>query len=487
MALHPYYVMMSVILILTPLTLWFFTRNHPENRTPFGKIGKAIHKNHYYLHIAGYMVIIYWKGWTDDLNEPIKYLTGNYTDWVYVIEGNTVLWIQQTFENQMLNHILNFHYLFIYLFIIYVTTVYFAFVGERDLTDKVTLNYLLIYAIAVPYYLIFNVEVTSSWIPGMKALLYHDGWYTSFYVSHDPLDNCIPSLHIAIPFGILMLNWLHVKEKGMKLRDWDHWNYHLFILLNTILFCFSILYLGIHWIVDIPLGVIVGAIGALFIHYIQPRLRGVHGKVCEGITKNKLQKHILTEGAIVAILFGLLLTSINYQSDFAGEQATMRLGPEDTTYDIIQPIKFEERVDIEINNLDSDNSVYAIILPISKTDRDMQSMKNWMIDWDFVNETEDYILIEADSSIKLNVTLADFWHLIIMHNPEKSGDALEISIISDYHENKLWIALLMSIPSLWMTGFVVYRIIRLKQSKSVLYNSLPSHTWNNEKANFESE
>ena len=39
------------------------------------------------------------------------------------------------------------------------------FRGDRDMTDKVTLNYLLIYAL-VPYYLFFNVLVTSSWIPG---------------------------------------------------------------------------------------------------------------------------------------------------------------------------------------------------------------------------------------------------------------------------------------------------------------------------------
>ena len=135
------------------------------------KIGDMIHNQRYYLHIMGYVVIIIWKGITDKLNEPIKYATGHWTDWVYAIEGEPTLWIQQTFENSTMTGFLNFHYLFIYLFFIYVTTVYYAYSGERDMTDKVTLNYLLIYALAVPYYLFFNVEVTSSWIPGMKALL----------------------------------------------------------------------------------------------------------------------------------------------------------------------------------------------------------------------------------------------------------------------------------------------------------------------------
>ena len=165
--MSPYWVMMGLILILTPLVCWVFTRGREETRVPMNRWAQTIHDKRYYLHALGYLVIIKWKSVTDNLNEPIKNSTGNWTDWIYAFEGEATLWVQQTFENAWLTEFLNFHYLFIYLFLIYITTVYFAYVGERDLTDKVTLNYLLIYAIAVPYYLFFNVEVTSSWIPGM--------------------------------------------------------------------------------------------------------------------------------------------------------------------------------------------------------------------------------------------------------------------------------------------------------------------------------
>ena len=69
------------------------------------------------------------------------------------------------------------------------------------MTDKVTLNYLLIYALAVPYYLFFNVE---------SLLLGFQEWrhcYTMmvhipcFYATHDPLDNAVPSLHVVIHLG----------------------------------------------------------------------------------------------------------------------------------------------------------------------------------------------------------------------------------------------------------------------------------------------
>ena len=179
-SMSPWTVMMGMILFLTPIICSIFSLHDKESRVKYGQWLKTIHKQRYYLHAMGYIVIIRWKNLTDGLNEPIKERVGHWTDLVHSIEGNAVLWIQNAFENDALTTFLNFHYLFVYLFLIYVTTVYYAYTSDRDMTDKVTLNYLLIYAIAVPYYLFFNVEVTSSWIPGMDALLYHDGWYSTF-------------------------------------------------------------------------------------------------------------------------------------------------------------------------------------------------------------------------------------------------------------------------------------------------------------------
>ena len=82
----------------------------------------------YYLHVMGYLAIFIWKKVTDGLNEPIKTSTGHYTDWVHGLEGELVLWVQNTFQNVVFTDILNFHYLFIYLFLIYVTTIYLSLI-----------------------------------------------------------------------------------------------------------------------------------------------------------------------------------------------------------------------------------------------------------------------------------------------------------------------------------------------------------------------
>ena len=129
--MSPWTVMMSIVLILTPVICWGFTLNAPENRTPLRKIVDVIHKQRYYLHAEGYLIIIEWKGITDDLNEPIKVITGHWTSHIHSFEGEIVLFIQDTFANPAFTAFLNFHYLFIYLFLIYVTTVFYAYTGER--------------------------------------------------------------------------------------------------------------------------------------------------------------------------------------------------------------------------------------------------------------------------------------------------------------------------------------------------------------------
>ncbi len=473
--MSPYSIMMLLIVLFTPVVCWLFSIRQKEHRISFSNWAREFHEKRYYLHAMGYLVIIKWKAITDLLNEPIKSETGHWTDFIYSIEGEFTKWVQDFFQNDLLTDILNFHYLFIYLFLIYVTTVYYAYTGDRDMTDKVTLNYLLIYALAVPYYLFFNVEVTSSWIPGMEALLYHDGAYTVFYATHDPLDNAVPSLHVAIPFGILVLNYLHVKEKGGKMRDWRHYYYHVFILINTVLFCFSILYLGIHWVTDIPLGMIVGGIGALFIHHLQPRLRNDHGSFFEGMNKLKIKKHVIYEGVIALVMFTLILMAINVQVENSEDRASFRLGPEDSTYEIIQELEYGNSVNSTVKNLDSNLVLEVVYISVEDS---AKAMQNGSIDWDYLTTLGSHYTVQPGQEIYLQTDTYLIYNLIIMHNPSTGdGDVIEVSVVNDYHDDQMWMAIILSIPSLWITAFVIHRLQRLKANKRSLLDSSPSHLW----------
>ena len=451
-------------------------------RIPWRQWAQTFHDKRYYIHALGYIIILKWKEITDTINEPIKIKTGHWTELVYSIEGDFTKLIQDAFQNETLTDFLNFHYLFVYLFLIYVTTVYFAFTGDRDMTDKVALNYLLIYALAVPYYLFFNVEVTSSWIPNMDALLYHDGWYSSFYASHDPLDNAVPSLHVAIPFGILYLNYLHVKEKGIKITQWRHWPYHLFVAINTLLFMFTILYLGIHWFIDIPLGIIIGGIGALFIHHLQPRLRNDFGPMFKGVTRNKVWRHVFAEGVAALLLLTVIFMSVNIQSETADSRISYQLGAEDSTFEIIQEFNPGSSVSSNLTNLHESITLEVVVIIVEMSE---PAMEDGSIDWEIMKTLGDYYTVEPQSTLMLEIDSPNNYHLIIMHNPGNSNgssenEVVQVRLINDYHEDIMWKAVLLSLPSLWITGFVIHRLYRLKKFKRSLIDSTPSHLWEQE-------
>jgi len=470
----PYWVMMGMILVLTPIICWLFSFNQRDTCVPMNRIFSEIGDQRYYFHVFGYLAIFIWKKVTDGLNEPIKTTTGHYTDWVHGFEGELVLIIQDTFQNAMVTEFLNFHYLFIYLFLIYVTTIYYMYTGERDLTDKVTLNYLLIYMLAVPYYLFFNVEVTSSYIPGMEALLYQDPWYTVFYSSHDPLDNCVPSLHIAIPFGMLALNWLHMRENGIELKDWKHRRYHQFIFWNTILFAFTILYLGIHWIVDIPLGILIGGVGALFIHHIQPRLRNGFGSTFKGLTRVKAGRHAVFEGIVVLLMIGAMMGSMTYQAETMDDRVSMRLGPGDTNIDIIQEMKYGEDATFIITNLDE---IYSVEVAIVELDELSTLMDDDGIIW---TELEDQsVSIAPGETHSFLIDQHKQWHLAVVHLNDSAEGVVNTHISVEYNvDDRVTRSLVMSMPSLWMTGWVLHRLGRLKWEGRSWIDSTPSHAWN---------
>ena len=58
-----------------------------------------------------------------------------------------------------------------------------------------------------------------------------------------------------------------------------------------------------------------------------------------------------------------------------------------------------------------------------------------------------------------------------------SNDIIEVNIKNDYPGDKMWRAILLSIPSFWMTAYVFYRLRRLKMNKRSFVDSTPSHLW----------
>ncbi len=209
----------------------------------------------YWLHIALVFSIYLWKDLLDGLDRILMANTHlDATPFIYAIEGDMVLWVQQFFLNDALTFVLTHYYVAGYMLVTYTASLYFVYFDDRWMADRVLLAMFFVYALAVPFYLFFNVRVTGDHIPEMATLAYSltpeiQTWFTRI----DPFTNGMPSLHIGLPFAV----WL-------GLHRWDHdqrWKrYRIFLGWFILLTGFAIIYLGIHWIVDIIGGIAVAAV-----------------------------------------------------------------------------------------------------------------------------------------------------------------------------------------------------------------------------------
>jgi len=216
---------------------------------------------------VGVLAVLYvMKNYVDTLNDPIRGVFGDFTYLIYSLEGDLVLWIQQAFYHPWLTEVLNYNYLFGYIFLTYFSFILTAYAGHERLATRMVLNVLIVYVLAIPFYVFFNVQVTSNYIPGVISLLYHDSAsFLSFFAAVDPLDNAWPSLHIGIPFGFLVLFWWQGRREGADFAADPYRLYMILIGAQLLVFVFSIMYLGIHWALDIPGGLLVGYAGALVV------------------------------------------------------------------------------------------------------------------------------------------------------------------------------------------------------------------------------
>ena len=206
----------------------------------------------YWIHVLILFMIYNAKDGLDEIDRILMASTGlDMTPWIYAIEGDLVLHIQQFFEAQWLTVTLTHFYVAGFMFICYVSVFYFAYFDDRWMADRVTLTIAWVYILAIPFYLFFNVRVTGAYIPEMQTLAYSlNPEISDWFRRIDPFTNCMPSLHIGIPYAV----WLCIKR-------FDHderWVlYRKIVFVYVLLTAFTIVYLGIHWIIDIAGGMIV--------------------------------------------------------------------------------------------------------------------------------------------------------------------------------------------------------------------------------------
>jgi len=160
----PYEFSMGALILLTLPIHLFLTRGEPDKRVKLRDLSSEIREKKYWWHIGLYLIMFVYKAFIDHHNEPIKARVGGYTHWIYSIEGDWTHNVQEFFLNDTLTELLSIHYLFMYLFMIWFSPLYYILSRDQAMADKSALNYFVIYLLSVPLYLFFNIEVTSSYL-----------------------------------------------------------------------------------------------------------------------------------------------------------------------------------------------------------------------------------------------------------------------------------------------------------------------------------
>ena len=209
----------------------------------------------YWAHMIVVFSVYLWKDLLDQLDRILMANTQlDMTPYVYAIEGDIVLWIQESLSNSLLSIGLTHFYVMGFMAITFSSFVYPIFFDDRYMADRVSLSMFWVYILAIPFYLFFNVRVTGNYIPEMETIAYDlTPQIQNWFIQIDPFTNGMPSLHIGLPFAI----WLTMER-------WDsdeRWlRYRRLLLLFITITAFTILYLGIHWVSDIIGGIIVAVI-----------------------------------------------------------------------------------------------------------------------------------------------------------------------------------------------------------------------------------
>jgi len=446
----PYETVMAAILLVTIPLQRLLTRDEPEMRVPLAELVGEIRDKGYKWHISIFVVMYGFKAFIDQHNEAVKPRVGGFTHYVHGLEGEMTLWVQDTFRNDLLSDVLSFHYLFVYLFLIWFSPIYYILCRDEVMADKAVLNYFIAYVLAVPLYLFFNVEVTSSFLPGMDALMYHRSWNLFFFTEADPLDNGFPSLHMGIPLGLLAINRLHVRRLGIEMRDWRHREFDLFVAANVPIYLFSIQYLGIHWISDVVPGTILAVICAIFSHNMQPKLRSLKEN---GLSSLVPEKKVAYTSAVFSIIGTLLLLGVTVDGPGTNEDApTMRVGPGDVNLDVIEVHSLWHPADVEIRNV-GESDVEVLIVHRNSVE---EHAKRGVIDWQSITDGE-VRLLKTGEILHEEVDTPSVYdgHFVLVTNQGNSGIG-EVRITIEYVDSGLlWSAIISSIPAFAITGLVI--------------------------------
>lgn len=177
------------------------------------------------------------------------------TGLIYGWEGYLVSIIQQ-FATPKVTSFMTFAYIFLYFFIIVLTTAVYLFDSEKIYLKQLIIAFAINYGIGLISYLVFIAYgprvFIDSYVEGLMYQAYPFIWELTSLVNTP--SNVFPSLHTSISVTVALFSLSTVK-KYPKLP--------IIVVTSAILVIISTMYLGIHWFIDVLAGTILGTLSYL--------------------------------------------------------------------------------------------------------------------------------------------------------------------------------------------------------------------------------
>jgi membrane-associated phospholipid phosphatase len=169
----------------------------------------------------------------------------NFTPTIQMIEDGGVYWFSQHWT-PMFVYFFVFIYIVLYPFTLWFSLLYFLIADERKAMKTFAYALVIIYAIALPFYLFLPVTNVYIYYGSASALNAVIPGVEQFFYATTTNNNCFPSLHVAIALLV---------AKTVSLTDNKRFIYLAYFCAICVI-C-SVIYLAIHWITDVISGILL--------------------------------------------------------------------------------------------------------------------------------------------------------------------------------------------------------------------------------------
>jgi len=171
-----------------------------------------------------------------------KWVGIDFANNIHSFEEDLVYWFSQNWNPYLVNFFV-IMYIAVYPFTLWFSPLYFLINGEKKSMKNLAYGLLLIYAVALPFYLFLPVTNVYKFYGLESSLETVIPSVENFFYTTTTQNNCIPSLHTAMTILIARSVFL----TGNKLMSY----FTIFTMASVLI---AVLYLAIHWVTDMIFG-----------------------------------------------------------------------------------------------------------------------------------------------------------------------------------------------------------------------------------------